>query len=150
MRLSPALALSAERRLSPFRRRCVIELPRPGRRFATAWPVHRHGFSARSYVRSSDWLTNEIFTLALWPGRRQRSVVLNLGQYAPRDNIPRGNVVSPGVTPLPSYLIARNNLADALYNQGKTEEADARFAKQAPRRPKRARNFRAPGSPRST
>jgi tetratricopeptide (TPR) repeat protein len=110
---------------------CALDLPRAGRKFATAVAIIMVvGFSARSYVRSSDWVTNEIFyTRTLAAGGGSIRVLLNLGQvYAVQGQYPRAEAFFRKALQLcPTYLIARNNLADVLSRRGKTEEADRTF-----------------------
>jgi tetratricopeptide (TPR) repeat protein len=110
---------------------CALELPRPGRRFAVVMAcLAVVGFSARSYVRSGDWINSEVFySRTLAAGGGSVRVVLNLGQvYAVRGEYARAEAYFRRTLKLcPDYLIARNNLADALYHQGKVEEADRTF-----------------------
>lgn len=124
---------------------CLVELPPRGLKYATAMAcLVMAAFSARSYVRSSDWVTNEIFyTRTLAAGGGSIRVVLNLGQvYAARGQYARAEVLFRRAVKLcPSYLIARNNLADALYHQGKTEEADRMFREASASAPEARKEF---------
>jgi tetratricopeptide (TPR) repeat protein len=110
---------------------CVIELPKPALKAATAAAcLAVIGLSTRSYIRSSDWVTNETFyTRTLKAGGGSIRVLLNLGQvYAARGEYRHAEMLYRRALLLcPSYLMARNNLAEALYRQGKTEEADRTF-----------------------
>jgi tetratricopeptide (TPR) repeat protein len=88
------------------------------------------GFSARSYVRSGDWLNSEIFyTRTLAAGGGSVRVVLNLALvYGARGEYHHAEMLLRRALKLcPSYLIARNNLADILQREGKTEEAERTF-----------------------
>ncbi len=92
------------------------------------------GFGARSYVRSTDWVTPETFyqrTLAA--GGRSTRVAVNLAQiYAARGEYGRAEKMYREVLQLlPGYPIARNNLADVLFRQGKRAEAEKIFAESA-------------------
>jgi tetratricopeptide (TPR) repeat protein len=124
---------------------CLMELPRLGRRFAIATAcLVVVAFSARSYVRSSDWVTNQVFyTRTLAAGGGSVRVVLNLGQvYAAKGQYARAEKLFRRALELcPSYLIARNNLADALYRQGKTEEADRTFREASAAAPEARKDF---------
>ena len=124
---------------------CLFELPPPGRKFATALAcLAVAGFSARSYVRSSDWLTNEIFyTRTLAAGGGSVRVVLNLGQvYAAQGQYPRAEACFRRALQLcPTYLIARNNLADVLNHEGKSEEADRTFREASAAAPEARKEF---------
>jgi tetratricopeptide (TPR) repeat protein len=109
----------------------LLDLPRVPRKLATALVcVAVIGFSARSYVRSSDWVSNEVFyTRTLKAGGGSVRVVLNLGAlYASKQEYGRAEALFRKALELsPTYLMARNNLADVLYRQGKTEEAAQTF-----------------------
>jgi tetratricopeptide (TPR) repeat protein len=124
---------------------CLIELPRPGRKFVTAMAcLIVVGLSVRSYVRSSDWITNEIFyTRTLVAGGGSVRVVLNLGQvYAAGGQYRRAEGLFRRALQLcPSYQIARNNLADALYHQGKKDEADQTFRAASAAAPEARKEF---------
>jgi tetratricopeptide (TPR) repeat protein len=124
---------------------CLVELPARGRRFATVLAcLVIVAFGARSYVRSGDWLTSEIFyTRTLAAGGGSIRVVLNLGQvYAAKGQYARAEAFFRRALQLcPSYLIARNNLADALYHQGKKEEADRTFRDASAAAPEARKEF---------
>jgi tetratricopeptide (TPR) repeat protein len=124
---------------------CLVELPSRGRRFATALAcLVIVAFGARSYIRSGDWLTSEIFyNRTLEAGGGSIRVVLNLGQvYAAKGQYARAEAFFRRALQLcPSYLIARNNLADALYHQGKTEEADRTFRDASAAAPEARKEF---------
>jgi protein O-mannosyl-transferase len=124
---------------------CLIELPRPGRKFAIAMAcLIVFSLSARSYVRSSDWVTNEVFYIrTLAAGGGSVRVVLNLGQvYSAKGQYARAEALFRRALRLcPSYQIARNNLADALYHQGKKEEADRTFREASAAAPEARKEF---------
>jgi protein O-mannosyl-transferase len=85
------------------------------------------GLSARSAVRSSDWVTDEIFyqrTLAA--GGASSRVLGNLAQiYSTKGQYAKAEAIFRQVLKMsPDYPIARNNLAEALARQGKKEAAE--------------------------
>ena len=110
---------------------CLMTLPRSALKFATvASCLAVVALSARSYIRSSDWINSETFyTRTVMVGGGSVRVVLNLGQvYAAKGQYHRAEVLFRRALQLsPDYLVARNNLADVLSHQGKTEEADRTF-----------------------
>ena len=124
---------------------CLVELPRQGLRVAAAAVcLAVVGLSARSYVRSGDWLTNEIFyTRTLQAGGGSIRVVLNLGQvYAAKGEYHHAEMLYRRALQLcPSYLMARNNLADALYRQGKIDEADRTFREASAAAPEARKEY---------
>jgi tetratricopeptide (TPR) repeat protein len=94
--------------------------------------------SARSAIRSSDWIDPETFYQRTFlAGGSSSRVGVNLavclssrGEYAKAETILR-----KVLRVYPEYPVARNNLADALFRQGKTKEAEAMFgtaSKSAP------------------
>ncbi len=87
--------------------------------------------SLRSAERSSDWTTPEHFyerTIAA--GGNSARVSLNLGQlYVSRGEYGRAEKTFREILRnVPDYPIARSNLANALFQQGKLKEAEALFA----------------------
>ena len=87
--------------------------------------------SIRSTIRSSDWLTDEIFyrrTLAA--GGRSSRVLANLGQvYANRGEFAKAEAIYRDVLRLnPDYPIARSNLAEVLLREGHKKEAEELLA----------------------
>ncbi|MDQ6625207.1 MAG: tetratricopeptide repeat protein, partial [Verrucomicrobiota bacterium] len=109
----------------------AIDLPMSFRKYVTALAVIAViALSARSFVRSGDWLNSETFynrTLAAGGGSVR--VLLNLGQaYAAKEDYPRAEALFRRVLQLsPEYVMARNNLADVLFHEGKTDEATQTF-----------------------
>jgi Flp pilus assembly protein TadD len=124
---------------------CLIALPRPALRFATiAACLVVVGFSVRSYIRSSDWVNSETFyTRTVLAGGGSVRVVLNLGQvYAAKGEYQRAEILFRRALRLcPNYLIARNNLADVLHQQGKIEEADRTFQEASAAAPAARKEF---------
>jgi protein O-mannosyl-transferase len=111
---------------------CCLELPRQSVRFAPALAlVAILALAARTFVRSTDWADSETFyrrTLAA--GGMSVRVALNLGQvYSSRGEHAKAEVLFRRILKIsPDYPVARTNLGDALFRQGKTEEANAIFA----------------------
>jgi protein O-mannosyl-transferase len=111
---------------------CCLELPPAARRFAAAFAcLACVGLSARSFVRSTDWVTAETFyqrTLAA--GGKSLRVAMNLGQvYSSKGEYAKAEALFRRVLEIsPDYTIARSNLGEALFRQGKTKEAEAVFA----------------------
>jgi tetratricopeptide (TPR) repeat protein len=109
----------------------VIDLPRMPRQLATITAcVAVLALGARSYIRSSDWVDDKTFyTRTGAAGGGSIRVILNLGQiYAMEGQYARAEELFRKALQLcPTYLIARNNLADVLYRQGRVEEADRTF-----------------------
>jgi tetratricopeptide (TPR) repeat protein len=108
---------------------CVIDLPPNSRRVCTALACCAVvGLSVRSAVRSSDWITPETFyRRTLGAGGMTARIGVNLaqiyanrGEYAKAESIYRHVLVQ-----VPDYPIARTNLAEILYRQGKKPEAEA-------------------------
>ncbi len=111
---------------------CALELPQRSRSiavvFALLWVA---GLSARSFVRSGDWVSSEVFykrTLAA--GGTSARMGLNLGLiYGRRGAYASAEQVFRKVLQMaPNYPLAQNNLADALSRQGKIAEAEKLFA----------------------
>jgi len=111
---------------------CSIELPLRYKRVAIAIALLASAaLGARSYVRSTDWVSDETFyrrTLAA--GGTSARTGLNLGQiYANRGQFAEAEKVFRKVLEIaPGYPIAQNNLANVLYHEGKNQEAEALFA----------------------
>jgi tetratricopeptide (TPR) repeat protein len=111
---------------------CFLELSNRSRRVAIAFAcVACAGLSARSFVRSTDWVTAETFyqrTLAA--GGKSLRVAMNLGQvYSSKGEYVKAEVLFRRVLEIsPDYTMARSNLGEALFRQGKTQEAEAVFA----------------------
>jgi tetratricopeptide (TPR) repeat protein len=92
------------------------------------------GLSVRSAVRSSDWITDEIFyqrTLAA--GGASSRVLSNLAEiYSSQGQYAKAEAIFRKVLKMsPDYPIARNNLAEALARQGKKQQAEEILAATA-------------------
>jgi tetratricopeptide (TPR) repeat protein len=111
---------------------CLLELSNRSRRVAVAFAcLACLGLSARSFIRSADWVTAETFyqrTLAA--GGKTLRVAMNLGQvYSSKGEYAKAEALFRRVLEIsPDYTIARSNLGEALFRQGKTKEAEAVFA----------------------
>ncbi len=110
---------------------CYLELPRLGRRIAL--PVVCAavlGLSARSFVRSSDWVTEETFyRQTLLAGGTSPRMCVNLAAiYSKRGETAKAeNLLRKVLRADPTYLVARNNLASILSVRGQTAEAEQMF-----------------------
>ena len=108
---------------------CAIDLPRTYRKFSVALAgVALVGFSVRSAIRSTDWVTPETFyrrTLAA--GGMTTRIGVNLAQiYANRGDYAKAEQIYRRVLAIsPDYPIARTNLAEVLNLQNKKAEAEA-------------------------
>lgn len=109
-----------------------VDLPaRYGKGIITCACIAIVGLGSRSIIRSSDWVKAQTFyerTMAA--GGSSLRVATNLGviysvqgEYAKAEQVFR--VV---LKMMPDYLLAKNNLADALLRQGRKEEAAAIYA----------------------
>jgi Flp pilus assembly protein TadD len=84
-------------------------------------------FSVRSAIRSSDWVTDEIFYQRTFAaGGVSARVLGNLAQiYSTKGEYGKAEAIFRQVLRMsPDYPIARNNLAEALARQGKKQEAE--------------------------
>jgi Flp pilus assembly protein TadD len=89
------------------------------------------GLSARSFVRSGDWLNPETFYRhAIGAGAAKTRMALNLGQiYAERGDFAKAEPLLRKVVAMnPDYPMAQNALGHLLLSQGKREEAERVFA----------------------
>ncbi|HKQ37481.1 MAG TPA: tetratricopeptide repeat protein, partial [Verrucomicrobiae bacterium] len=114
---------------------CAFELGRFPRHIArVALGVALIGFSARTFVRSGDWLNAEVFyRSSLSAGAAKPRMALNLGliltgkgEYAEAERLLRRVVAIE-----PDYPIAINALAHLLYREGKLDEANKYFGEAA-------------------
>jgi len=88
------------------------------------------GFSARSFVRSSDWVAPETFyRRTLLAGGVSVRMAVNLATiYSQRgENARAENILRKVLRADPGYLVARNNLGFVLSGQGKTAEAEEMY-----------------------
>ncbi|MEP6809405.1 MAG: tetratricopeptide repeat protein [Chthoniobacterales bacterium] len=124
---------------------CLLEFPVRIQRYGTALAcVAVVALSARSYVRSADWVTNETFYRnTVTAGGGSVRVVLNLGQiYANQGKLAMAERMFRKALDLcPTYLIARNNLADVLHREGKVEESDRTYDEAKAAAPEARKDF---------
>lgn len=111
---------------------CALDLPARWRKNLVAGAFCAVlALSVRSAIRSSDWLTPEIFyqrTLAA--GGAGVRVGINLALlYSSRGEYAKAEALCRQVLAImPDYPLARNNLAHVLSRQGKMKEAEELFA----------------------
>ena len=109
-----------------------LELPaRPHLVWAAAGCIALIGLSARSFVRSGDWVNSETFySRSLAAGASKTRFVLNLAQtYAGRKDYVRAeSLLRTLVETNPQYAMGRNALAHLFLEEGKTGEAEQLFA----------------------
>ncbi len=109
----------------------LFDLPARYLRSAIAFTcVAVAGLSARSAIRSSDWVDPETFFRRTFnAGGTSSRIGVNLGViYAMRGEHAKAEAVLRRLLEaFPDYPQARNNLAIALSQQGKTKEAEAMF-----------------------
>jgi protein O-mannosyl-transferase len=114
---------------------CWLESPvRWQKVFLSAGCIAFLGFSARSFVRSGDWLNPETFYRhSLAAGSVKNRVSLNLAQtYAAQGDFPKAeSLLRQLVASNPNQVMVQNALGHLLLRQGKTAEAEAIFAKIA-------------------
>jgi tetratricopeptide (TPR) repeat protein len=110
---------------------CYLELTPFGRRIAL--PVVCAvvlGLSARSFVRSSDWVTEETFyRQTLLAGGTSPRMCVNLAAiYSKRGETAKAeHLLRKVLRADPTYLVARNNLGSILSVRGQTAEAEQMF-----------------------
>ncbi|MGH8597771.1 MAG: tetratricopeptide repeat protein, partial [Gammaproteobacteria bacterium] len=109
----------------------LFDLPTRYLRFTIAFAcVAVAGLSARSAIRSSDWVDPETFFRRTFAaGGSSSRVGVNLGViYAARgEHAKAESILRKVLQVFPDYPLARNNLGIALSRQGKTKEAQAMF-----------------------
>ena len=114
---------------------CVLDLPARYRASLAAFAcVAAGGLSIRSALRSSDWVTPEVFyerTMAA--GGNSMRVSGNLAElYTRSGKLAKAEALLRKVLAgTPDFPVARNNLAHVYYEEGKTKEAEALFADSA-------------------
>lgn len=110
---------------------CVLDLPARWRQAAAAFAcIAVVALGARSAVRSSDWVNSEtFFRRTLAAGGSSCRIAVNLALiYSHRGDYAKAESILRRVLELtPDYVIAQNNLADALFHEGKKEEAEKLF-----------------------
>jgi Flp pilus assembly protein TadD len=108
-----------------------MELPSHLRRGAVAVAcLAVAALSVRSAIRSSDWIDPETFYQRTFlAGGSSTRVGVNLAIiYSKRGEYGKAEVILRKVLRVyPDYPVARNNLADVLFRQGKTKEAETMF-----------------------
>ena len=111
---------------------CSLELPARYRGVLVATAcLALLALSARSFVRSGDWLNAETFyRQAIRAGGAKTRMALNLGQiYSERGDHARAEPLLRKVVAMnPHYPMAHNALGHLLLSQGKREEAEKVFA----------------------
>ena len=114
---------------------CWLEWPARSRGLlATLGCTALLGLSARSFVRSGDWLTAETFyRQSLTAGAAKSRMELNLAQtYAAQGDYLRAEALLRKLAASnPNYAMAQNALGHLLLREGKTQEAEQVFAKTA-------------------
>jgi tetratricopeptide (TPR) repeat protein len=110
---------------------CYLELPQFGKRIALAVTcIFVLGLSARSFVRSSDWASEETFyRQTLLSGGSSPRMCVNLAAiYSKRgENAKAESMLRKVLQADPNYQVARNNLASILSGGGRTKEAEQMF-----------------------
>lgn len=111
---------------------CCLELPARRRGLLVGLAcLALLGLSARSFIRSGDWLNPETFYRhSLASGAAKTRMALNLAQiYAERGDYAKAEPLLRKVVEMsPDYAMAQNALGHLLLSQGKREEAEAVFA----------------------
>lgn len=111
---------------------CVVALPRRLQQsFAVVAMIAVLGFSARSWIRSTDWQDDATFYRRTYAaGGISARVAVNLARaYGSSGDLAKAEeMLRRIITITPDYPVARNNLADILTREGKTKEAEALFA----------------------
>jgi protein O-mannosyl-transferase len=114
---------------------CWLEWPARSRIFlATLGCAALLGLSARSFVRSGDWLNPETFyRQSLTAGAAKTRMALNLAQtYAAQGDYPKAEALLRRLAAAnPNYTMTQNALGHLLLREGKTGEAEQVFAKTA-------------------
>jgi tetratricopeptide (TPR) repeat protein len=112
---------------------CCLEVPARGRRILLgAACAAVLALSARSFVRSGDWMSPEMFYRhSLRSGSAKTRMALNLGQiYAGRGDYAKAEpLLRKAVEISPDYPMGWSILGHLLVSQGKPEEAEEMFAR---------------------
>jgi tetratricopeptide (TPR) repeat protein len=112
---------------------CGLELPVRSWRFVMGVVcLATLGLSARSFVRSGDWLNPEVFYRhSLRAGAAKTRMALNLGQiYAARGDYKKAEPLLRKVVEMsPDYPMGWNALGHLLFKQEKRQEAEEVFAR---------------------
>lgn len=124
---------------------CVVDLPRRWRHAGIVFgAVAVMALSARSFVRSGDWASNEVFARRTFGagGASVRLALLLAQSYSNRgDHAEAEKILRKALLICPDYPIVRNNLADALSHLGKEKEADSLLADAARDAPERKKEY---------
>jgi tetratricopeptide (TPR) repeat protein len=111
---------------------CCLELPARWRGLLVGFAsLALLGLTARSFVRSGDWLNPETFYRhSLASGAAKARMALNLAQiYAERGDYAKAEPLLRKIVAMhPDYPMAQNALGHFLLSQGKREEAEKVFA----------------------
>ncbi|MBA2744186.1 MAG: tetratricopeptide repeat protein [Chthoniobacterales bacterium] len=111
---------------------CYLELRSSFRRYVSAVAcIAVVALSARSFVRSGDWVSPETFYRhAIASGAAKTRMALNLGLiYAEQGNYAKAEQLLRKVVEMsPDYVMGQNALAHLLLNEGKREEAERVFS----------------------
>jgi tetratricopeptide (TPR) repeat protein len=114
---------------------CTCDLPVRWRQISLGLAsVAFVALGARSAIRSSDWISNEVFARrTIASGGASIRIALLLGQvYTSRGDYGEAErILRKAVQLSPDYPFARNNLADALIHLGRQKEAEALFAESS-------------------
>ncbi len=109
----------------------VLEFSPRGQRVAVVVALlAAGGLGGRAYVRSTDWVSPKIFyQRTMTAGGSSTRVAANLGLiYLNEGEYVKAESIFRRILQLtPDYPTARNNLAEALYRQGKHAEGEAMF-----------------------
>jgi tetratricopeptide (TPR) repeat protein len=109
----------------------VLDLPLSWRKASIVFACFAiFGLGVRSYLRSGDWISSEVFARkTMGAGGATVRLSLILGQaYLEQNNYAEAERVFRKALELcPDYPLARNNLADVLWRQGKEKEARVIF-----------------------
>jgi protein O-mannosyl-transferase len=112
---------------------CCLELPARGRRIVLGCAcLAVVGLGARSFVRSGDWLSPEMFyRQALRTGAAKTRMALNLGQiYVARGDYAKAEPLLRKVVEMsPDYPMGLNALGHLLLSEGKLKEAEEVFSR---------------------
>ncbi len=108
-----------------------LDLPPTWRKTSIAFACFASLFlGGRTYLRSGDWISSEVFarrTMAAGGATVRVSLMLGQAYVERHDYVEAEKIFRKALQLCPDYPLARNNLADALWNQGKKNEARAIF-----------------------
>jgi Flp pilus assembly protein TadD len=114
---------------------CLVELPVRHRRTVVSFAcIAAAALAARSVVRSTDWADEETFyTRTIAAGGSSTRAATNLAEIYSRkgDHAGAERIFRRVLELTPDYPMARNNLANLLQKQGRSEEAQSMFGSSA-------------------